>query len=235
MQAVSLVTGDEFLLPYNLTIDANDVLHYIKKLSFVWKDFANHMIFDDQYAVELAEIVGPTGFCQNFNLILAADLFNLEHLPETFNYSKKLYSRDLVMKYIAMAKVPKDPYPMRVIDSRSGFHAMTTQSRMYRDPLEVNHHEKYNFQGFKYLIHSPFEMISATTTLHQSIVNHSMIIYLNPQKTIIHKTLRSYGAKRFHLKLFRQLNKLLFQTWLLSRKRNEFEVLQKIQQGQLQI
>jgi hypothetical protein len=32
MQAVALVTGDEFLAGYNLTIDTDDVLNFIKEL-----------------------------------------------------------------------------------------------------------------------------------------------------------------------------------------------------------
>jgi hypothetical protein len=34
MQAIGLVTGDEFLVPFNLTIDTDDVLKYMKHLTW---------------------------------------------------------------------------------------------------------------------------------------------------------------------------------------------------------
>jgi hypothetical protein len=79
MQAVVLVTGDEFLAQYNLTIDANDVLDYMSKLKFSWHTSDNGYIayFDDFWGVDLAEISGPTGFCYNFNMLQAEDFFHL--------------------------------------------------------------------------------------------------------------------------------------------------------------
>lgn len=80
MQAVGLVTGDEFLVPYNLTIDVVDVLDYIKNLTWNWMDRKLfHVInFDDYYGIDFAEIVGSTGFCYNFNMIDADELFHLD-------------------------------------------------------------------------------------------------------------------------------------------------------------
>ena len=80
MQAVELVTGDEFLVPYNLTIDAGDVLDYIKNLTWDWMhaDLYHIINFDNYYGVDFAEIIGPSGFCYNFNLVDADELFRLE-------------------------------------------------------------------------------------------------------------------------------------------------------------
>jgi hypothetical protein len=80
MQAVALVTGDEFLVPFNLTIDTNDVLEYMENLLLVWDlgGFIKMANFDDFYGVDFALIVGPSGFCYNFNMIDADELFNLD-------------------------------------------------------------------------------------------------------------------------------------------------------------
>jgi hypothetical protein len=80
MQAVALLTGDEFLVRYNLTIDAHDVLGYMHKLNYKWTDksFKKYTTFDDYYYIEFAYMVGPTGFCYNFNMIDADKLFDLK-------------------------------------------------------------------------------------------------------------------------------------------------------------
>jgi hypothetical protein len=77
MQAVALVTGDEFLVPYNLTTDTVDVLDYIGSLNFNWDVRENDATFDDYYGVDLAYVIGPAGFCFNFNMINAGKLFHL--------------------------------------------------------------------------------------------------------------------------------------------------------------
>lgn len=80
MQAVALVTGDEFLARYNLTIDTSDILDYITKLTWGWSTLALiHIIhFDNYYGVDFSLMIGPTGFCYNFNIVDAAELFYLD-------------------------------------------------------------------------------------------------------------------------------------------------------------
>jgi hypothetical protein len=79
MQAIALATGDEFLVPFNLTIDAEDVLDYMSELRVRWhnRKTTNFAFFDDYYGVEFAEIIGASGFCYNFNMPEAADLLQL--------------------------------------------------------------------------------------------------------------------------------------------------------------
>jgi hypothetical protein len=80
MQAIGLVTGDEFLLPFNLTIDTDDVLKYIKQLTWDWTNPSlRHAIhFDYFYSVDFTEIVGAHGFCFNFNMVDTDELFHLD-------------------------------------------------------------------------------------------------------------------------------------------------------------
>lgn len=84
MQAVALVTGDEFLVPYNLTIGIGDVLDYMWKLHISWTNFGldfgftKYAHFDDNYGIDFAVIASSTGHCYNFNMIDAYELFNLE-------------------------------------------------------------------------------------------------------------------------------------------------------------
>jgi hypothetical protein len=56
MQAIALATGDEFLVPFNLTIDAEDVLDYMSELRVRWhnRKTTNFAFFDDYYGVEFA-------------------------------------------------------------------------------------------------------------------------------------------------------------------------------------
>jgi hypothetical protein len=78
MQAVALVTGDEFLVPFNLTIETRDVLDYIENINYLWKSYENYATFDNLFGIDFASIIGSSGFCYNFNMIDADELFNLD-------------------------------------------------------------------------------------------------------------------------------------------------------------
>lgn len=80
MQAVALMTGDDFLLSFNLTIDTSDVLVYIKDLAYNWTEHGvnNEMFFDDHYQTTFAPIVGPSGICFNFNMVNSSRLFHMD-------------------------------------------------------------------------------------------------------------------------------------------------------------
>lgn len=80
MQAVALVTGDEFLVSFNLTIDAEDVRDYIASLGYDWHENRHYTVvnFDDQFGIDYAPIPGPSGLCYNFNMIKAEELFKQE-------------------------------------------------------------------------------------------------------------------------------------------------------------
>jgi hypothetical protein len=198
MQAVALVTGDESLVAYNLTIDASDVYDFIKDLTINWRRNASryNFVFNDQFGVDFAETIGPNGFCFNFNLIHSHDLFYLEHLPGIFNYTKSIPHYQQIFKYRSMSQQNTNLYPKHVTDPQAGFFSIIHQTR-YRKPFDTNHHEKHITQGFDYFIHNPHEVLSKASIWYQSIVNHSMIIYLNPQKTIIDEALESFEPERF--------------------------------------
>jgi hypothetical protein len=80
MQMVSLVTGDDFLVQYNLTIDTEDFMGYLQNLTWEWHSFAysSFMGFDDFYRILFAEIVASSGICYNFNMVDAEELFHLD-------------------------------------------------------------------------------------------------------------------------------------------------------------
>jgi hypothetical protein len=82
MQAVGLVVGDDFLVKYNLTIDTDDIIELIRNLTYDWDPengkVAQYIDFNDYFGTEFAEILGPFGFCNSFNIVDAEELFNLE-------------------------------------------------------------------------------------------------------------------------------------------------------------
>jgi hypothetical protein len=88
MQAIALATGDEFLVPFNLTIDAGDVLDYMAELKMDWHDpgHTNLAFFDDHYGINFAEIIGASGFCYNFNMPEAADLLHLNAFVDRYAF-----------------------------------------------------------------------------------------------------------------------------------------------------
>jgi hypothetical protein len=69
--------------------------------------------------------------------------------------------------------------------------------------VDKNHHETFDYQGVKFLIHNPYELFSKQSASHTTVANSSMIVYLNPQKTIIDEVLQKYNPKRFEMNLKR--------------------------------
>lgn len=118
-----------------------------------------------------------------------------------FNYSKTMMELPLHKRHDQSIQEPVDvDYPMGVTHFRSGFFSMLrkrTQSRKNKDIIDRNHHEKFDYQGINYLIHDPFEMFSKKSAVHQTIMNHSIIVHLHPQSTIIDKALERFKPKRF--------------------------------------
>jgi hypothetical protein len=128
MQAVALVTSDEFLVQYNLTIDTDDVIDYIRILSIDWTKTTMTSYFDDLYGIDFAAIISPFGFCYNFNLVEAHRVFELSHLPSSFNYSKKYLDRNQVFKYRIRAEKSRKPYPLSIVDYRAGLFSSISQT-----------------------------------------------------------------------------------------------------------
>jgi hypothetical protein len=47
------------------------------------------------------------------------------------------------------------------------------------DPSEL---QTFTRQGVQYFIHSPYELFSRESASHHTIVNHSMIVYVNDRQ-----------------------------------------------------
>jgi hypothetical protein len=62
--------------------------------------------------------------------------------------------------------------------------------------MDQNHHEKYNYQGLNYYIHSPYELVTRDSAFHQTLDNHSIIVHLSPRKILIDEALESYPPER---------------------------------------
>lgn len=89
MQAIELMTHDDFLLQYNISIDTSDVVDYMRKAIRVWTldhevyiskfgEYYHKMSFKNLFFVELAEILTSRGFCYSFNIADASQVIKLE-------------------------------------------------------------------------------------------------------------------------------------------------------------
>jgi hypothetical protein len=122
----------------------------------------------------------------------------VSRLPPSFNYTKSIKQRGQVMKYRFKSKNPKGGYPMKVTEHGAGFFGIMHTNGNLRDmkPFK-NHHESFVQQGVNYFIHSPYEVLSKDSAHHRTVVNHSLIVYVNPQKTILDGPLENYKPFRF--------------------------------------
>lgn len=80
MQAIALATGDEFLVPYNLTIDTENIEYYLLELTleFGEKKKERTVHFDDRYVAVLMLVLGPSGYCYSFNVAAEDEVFNMD-------------------------------------------------------------------------------------------------------------------------------------------------------------
>jgi hypothetical protein len=86
---------------------------------------------------------------------------------------------------------------LRVTEYRQGFYALIKlYDKSANRPKEGEYHEKFILNGVTFLIHNPLELFSKESASYQSLVNHSMIVSINPMKTIIDEALESYDPKK---------------------------------------
>jgi hypothetical protein len=89
-------------------------------------------------------------------------------------------------------------YPLSATYHRSGLFSLFKLRAIYlKDDGHDNFHKKFVYQSVKYLVHNPYELFTRESTFHQTITNHSLIIYLNPKKTTIDEALEGYEFGRF--------------------------------------
>jgi hypothetical protein len=188
MQAVALATNDEFLVSYNLSIDAGDVLEYMKNLTYGWMDrkFSKYAEFDDLYNVNMSLVAGPSGYCYNFNMANASDLLHLDlydhlllltkeqfqfsfRLPPHFNFTRSHFERTLLLKHRGLAENSTKPYPWSAREYLSGYITMV-------------------------------DLASATTTLNGSDVNFYAPNFLISNFSISTAFIKFYGTN--HHKTF---------------------------------
>jgi hypothetical protein len=117
-------------------------------------------------------------------------------MPQHFNFSRSIQQRGQVFKYRIYTKEYKNTYPMNVTAYRQGFYSIVSMFESYAEKIITEGHDNFPLDGVNYIIHSPFDLFSKESASYQSIVTHSLVVYLNPQKAIIDEALEKYEPKR---------------------------------------
>jgi hypothetical protein len=89
MQAIELVTNDDFLAQFNLTIDTSDVVDYMRLARREWyiEDgkfirplgrFAHEFYFMERNKAKVHEVLTSRGFCYSFNIAPPSEVLQLE-------------------------------------------------------------------------------------------------------------------------------------------------------------
>jgi hypothetical protein len=63
--------------------------------------------------------------------------------------------------------------------------------------VDENHHQSFNYQGVKFIIHNPYEHFSKESAIVTTVANTSTIVYLNPKLTMIDEIIENYDSRRF--------------------------------------
>lgn len=95
-------------------------------------------------------------------------------------------------------------YPTKVTYYRSGLmsnfrivvHIDEKLKYLDREDPAPNHHDSYIANGVKYLLHSPYEMITRSTKSLQSSEYNSLKVFVTPQFTWIDDHLKEYPPNR---------------------------------------
>jgi acid-sensing ion channel, other len=62
--------------------------------------------------------------------------------------------------------------------------------------LDENHHSSSTFLGVNYFFHSPYEMFTKNSKHFQSSPSNALIMYIDPQLTLIEDALKDYPPER---------------------------------------
>jgi hypothetical protein len=207
MQATALVTGDEFLLKYNIEIDASDVYEHFLVYNFEHRSSDGHLAgiihFDDRWGANLAKLYTAIGPCFTFNNLNADQFYNLDLLPEQFNYPRVVdYSGMKIERYALRSANPEErnmTYPLHAtsIDSRCYLNCPYSMgySRQADSPEAFD--EGYIIDGYRYFIHSPYETLTKSTKHITNIIPYSIQGFITPSQTLIDDSLKSYAPKQY--------------------------------------
>lgn len=128
-------------------------------------------------------------------------------MPWYFNFSRSYFQhRSQVFKYRFLSYDPPGGYPMSVTGFRQGFYSLVKSND---EKTDKNDHESLIYEGVRYFIHSPYDLFSKESLMINTIATHSLVVFLDPQKTIIDKALENYEPKRldiFHYKSIYEMN-----------------------------
>jgi hypothetical protein len=130
--------------------------------------------------------------------------FLINRLPKNFDFSRDYKTKYQIVKYRSKPLDPEEfnqTYPMKVSSHQSGFRsnikfATKHISGQGRPSLDQNHHKTHVFEGCRYFIHSPYDMLSKSSKSYQSLVDFRILFFLNPQQTKIDDTVVAYPPQR---------------------------------------
>lgn len=191
LQIIGLISNDDFLLQFNVNIST---LPFNRKL----RDFKNFLNYDmDELSDHIdakwltkqepffQQILSRTGFCYTFNFPGANEVFNLDKMASNFSKENIFYD-DYYDDYYDDFKAPSS-YPLKTNNYRNGLNCYIYEKKtskiflytFYTDIIEKYHRSEI-YDGFRVVIHDPFEIISGDSDHFYTLTNQSLTFYINP-------------------------------------------------------
>ncbi|KAG5667533.1 hypothetical protein PVAND_015512 [Polypedilum vanderplanki] len=201
MQALSLILSDKFLTKLNITeISTNNLVSIIEKRSVRFEAFMTRSEFGYLWGVNFARILGPYGFCYNFNIAEPKDLYqNLEHASRFFNFSRDFYKHQAVSRFYSQPLNPNRfnvTYPMKVPISNGIFSLQIAHLSRIGNKVERFLHLIKEFPFFSpyIFIHDGYESYTKESLLFNSNKDKKMNLFIKPKQILIDESLMSYSA-----------------------------------------
>ncbi|KAG5668268.1 hypothetical protein PVAND_016215 [Polypedilum vanderplanki] len=203
LQAISLVISDNFLNKLNESlpeISTKNLIKLIKHRSIDFDDLIVRPEFGSLWGVHFAYILGPDGFCQNFNIVPSEKLYkNLHEKSGHFNYTRNFYQNSRIQRFDS---APRDPiyhnvtYPMHVPIHDGMLSLFLSHWFNDRKSTMTGHVDKikeYLFRTPKIFIHNPFEVYTKESLKFFSNWRQRLNFYIEPKQTLIDETLMNYS------------------------------------------
>lgn len=187
LQVISLVTKDDFLNKFNVSISTKNFNNRLSKfLNFQHREYYGGQKnsqdkgnWTKDYQVNYTEVIGRNGLCYTFNFPSSEKIFNTNETSKKFIYKKSFSSATL----IGFRETRKVDYPLRTLHAELGIEA-----KILGDRYQYYEGDSFYFQpmhaenGFQLTFHDPFEILSKESPSYLAMLNRRTLFKINPNK-----------------------------------------------------
>lgn len=201
LQVISLVTQDDFLSQFNVSIPTDRFIDRLSdfvnfhdnnfyKIGFNVEDKGN---WTNQYKVNYTQVIGRRGLCFTFNFPTSRNFFNVADLSSDFNYNKTISTFTTSHQPETM----NFEHPLRTSNAELGMNVQLRKERMHiRTDKNDDFIPMNSENGFHLTFNDPFEILSEDSPNFFAVFNRTTSFTINPKKFNFDDSISIYSSEQ---------------------------------------